>query len=732
MPDRFTTHGRAERAFEDYFAARASATDFPPLDPAALTVRRRRRRPRVLGAVAAVAAVALVAVVLVAVQPTAPSRVVPAGPAMPGETGTWVRTSAGPLGQRYRAVTLWAGGTFYVIGGTSHCGLDAKGNTVSGEAVCGLSLPSAGEAFADGARYDPATDTWRRIADAPEPIVSGQGVVVAGAIYVIGTGRDVYGTVLRYDPAGDRWDRLPQPGSSLRQLLTWSGELYVVEGTDDAVQRWDGQAWQPVPEWRPAEAVAAVTDGLVAIEESRRDGSERTAALYRDNRWTRLPSLPFTQSVEWFGAVGDVVVAVGWGDRSYSLDLDDDNPAWRRLPTPSAAGGLARESGPRFADGQHVVVGGQLYDPMSGAWTDVPELPYAGWSFGAFASNGTQVLACFIGGRGSMDDCYLLTLPASSTGEPPAAIEEWTTAADPPLAPRVGAVTATIDEQFVVVGGRCPGSEECPDAAAYDPMEGTWRSLARPPLAFDDTATWSVLGSVLYVAPASGKGVWGYDATADQWTQLPALPTGTTVQQLVTDGSVLLALGETPADDAYLDPGSGRWADVPDDPYPAGTTRLAAFTGKELIVGASSGTSGLQFTVFFQTAEHRPPTDPGEPLASLSAAGGRMVSAPSAATVFFPSDGSMPLLRAGGAEKWKAVPQRDRERGPLADGTSGGDWIVVTGHLFDGNTETWRTLPALSGGATGAGVQVISDDVILACFPLGDDRPTAGCSLLRL
>jgi hypothetical protein len=732
MPDRFTTQGRAERAFEGYFTARASDAEFPPLDPAALTVRRRRRRPHVLGVVAAVAAMAVVALALVVVWPPVSSSVVPAGPATPGATGTWVRTSAGPLGQRYWAVTLWAGGSFYVIGGNSHCGLDEKGNSVSEDVTCPLSLPSAGESLADGARYDPATDTWTRIADAPAPIVSGQGVVVGGAIYVIGTGHDVYGTVLRYDPAGDRWDRLPQPGTSPQQLLMWGGELYVVEGTDDAAQRWDGQAWQPIPDWRPAEAVAAVTDGIVAIQGSGRDGSQRTAALYRDDRWTRLPAPPFTQSPAWFGAVGDVVVAVGWGDRSYSLDLDDDNPAWRRVPTPSAAGGLARESGPRFADGQHVVVGGQLYDPVSGAWTDVPELPYAGWSFGAFASNGTQVLSCFIGGRGSMDDCYLLTLAASSTGRPPAAIEEWTAAADPPLTPRTGAVTATIDEQFVVIGGRCPGSDECPDAAAYDPGKGAWRGLARPPLALDDTATWSVLGSVLYVASATGKGVWAYDAITDQWSQLPALPTGTTVRQLVATGAVLLALGETPADDASFDPDSGRWADVPDDPYPAGTTRLAAFTGKELIVGASRDSSGLQFRVFFQEDEHQPPADPGEPLASVSATGGRMVSEPSASTVLFPSDGGTPILRTGGAEKWTAIPQGDPERGPLIDGTSGGDWIAVNGHLFDGNTGTWRTLPALPGGASGAGAQGMSEDVVLACFPVVDDRPTTGCSLLRL
>ncbi|MFT4110627.1 MAG: hypothetical protein QM633_13580, partial [Propionicimonas sp.] len=166
MPDPFTEQGRAERAFERLFDERAAGAVFPALDPALLSGaalagsmwmaatdepsgatdepsgaadepsgaaaelpsppaglvegpslspgrRPRRRRPR--AAVAAIAAIAVVVALAGAlVLRTGGDATVPAEPSA---AGSWQKTAPIPIGQRYGAISLWAGSAFYIIGG---------------------------------------------------------------------------------------------------------------------------------------------------------------------------------------------------------------------------------------------------------------------------------------------------------------------------------------------------------------------------------------------------------------------------------------------------------------------------------------------------------------------------------------------------------------------------------------------------------------------------------------
>ncbi|HRA76630.1 MAG TPA: hypothetical protein PLE12_10385 [Propionicimonas sp.] len=763
-PDR----DRAERAFGDWFAERAGTASFEALDPAVLVRAAgegaarpspRRRVPwRALGWAAA-AAVATLAVVVAVVRPFGPAptpSVVSAVPVAPGETGQWQQVATPPLGQRYGAITLWDGGAFYVVGGIAHCGLDERGNPARGEGYCRLSLPSPGKSLSDGARFDPASGAWTALADAPVAIGRGQGVVAGGALYVLPEAReDEAAKVLRYEPSTDRWTTLPQPADpsdkTITQLLGWGGELYAftaITGCIDddcrSIDRWDDAAgrWRQylgeVTALRFGEGtLAAIEHGFVSLYSDGR-GTQVRAAAFRDGEWVTLPAPPLKDVPQWLLAAGDVVVAITSTGEAYSLDVAAGG-GWQRVVEPAGTGGLVggdSHFGPRFSDGSRVVVGGRLYDPATGEWTVVPPLPYQQWTFGAFAGNGSQVLGCFVGPAGSMNDCYRLELGAATPGAPPVAVDEWVATAGTPLAPRTGAITVWTGEEFLVVGGRvCEGaSTECAatDAAAYRPGTDRWRSVAAPPVALDDTVPWAVLQGRLYVLSASGEGFWGYDATGDRWIAYEAPGNATDAPTILEAGEVLLALGAGTAADEWFDPATASWHELPSGTYPAGPGRRAVFTGKELLVGSPGAQPGtLEFEVLFSAGDGRPPTDPStEPLRPLDIGAGVELVVAESTTVAVPSvAGSDAWYRGGGGGEWVRVPVPETA-GPLRDGLVVGFQVALGGRLFTPDNGTWRDLPGLPDGASAA-VQAASEDVILSCFTVTGEGLGRGCYLLR-
>lgn len=106
--------------------------------------------------------------------------------------------------------------------------------------------------FARAAAYDPATDTWRRIAPLPGSDVRygfhGTAVWDGREILVIGAGANARAT-FAYDPRTNRWRRLaplpaPRPGAA----AVWAGRRLVVWGGSNArgtAQLPDGVAFDP-------------------------------------------------------------------------------------------------------------------------------------------------------------------------------------------------------------------------------------------------------------------------------------------------------------------------------------------------------------------------------------------------------------------------------------------------------------------------------------------------------
>lgn len=146
----------------------------------------------------------------------------PAGEAPPG-FGAWNPVAAGPLDTRANAATAWTGSEALFWAGSNL---------------------TRGLAFADGAAYDPATDTWRTI---PVPGWGHPGMASAfldGEFWATAKGGAV-----RYDPAtGEAVDLTPPDDLLLAAIVVADGEIHGLGPRDWTA---DGAAEIGIARYRP-------------------------------------------------------------------------------------------------------------------------------------------------------------------------------------------------------------------------------------------------------------------------------------------------------------------------------------------------------------------------------------------------------------------------------------------------------------------------------------------------
>jgi hypothetical protein len=142
------------------------------------------------------------------------------GEAFDPDTETWRALAESPLAPEQEPLGAWTGRELLLF-------------------VSGIS-PADGKPFPDdlarAAAYDPANDTWRRIAPLPERRGGARAVWAGHELLVVG-GRDADGAPARaglaYDPKTNGWRRFPAAEvGRVQAVATWTGSRLLVWGGD--------------------------------------------------------------------------------------------------------------------------------------------------------------------------------------------------------------------------------------------------------------------------------------------------------------------------------------------------------------------------------------------------------------------------------------------------------------------------------------------------------------------
>lgn len=299
------------------------------------------------------------------------------------EAGAWTRVPDPPLSARERPVAAYVGGEAVFVGGYG-------GPPCPPNADC----PVPEDAYErDGAAYDPATNTWRRIADAPRAMSGWASAAVVGEQLYIATGQ----TLLVWDSIEDSWQEVRPPRDAGQSLLVAAGDqLLLASGSDeygfrpDHVLDTSTGEWATLPEdpLRPSfdRIITSTRHGLVLTAKPiAPDGGPADPALVHaallapgESNWRTLPLSDQLGGWRWVwtgkylvdptlggadgGQVNNFGRVIPFGGR-----LDPATGMWSRLPgaPEERTGGWPVEA----LGGPLIAAEGWLYDDNDGSWT---------------------------------------------------------------------------------------------------------------------------------------------------------------------------------------------------------------------------------------------------------------------------------------------------------------------------------------------------------------------------
>jgi hypothetical protein len=333
-------------------------------------------------------------------------------------TPKWLATSAPPVGFVAREKSAYAalGNKVFVWGGND----------------------AAGKALANGALYDPASNSWSVIAATGSPPTARvlPTAVWTGTVMVVWGGGDVAGTAdydsgSRYDPANNSWlamTTLNAPAGRRGAYGFWTGSrVLFYGGTDhngnssaavnlyDPVNNsWSNTTMQGAPSSR-TDPVVGWSGSLLMLYGGRPGGngaSDNTFTLdVAANAWDRVSNGPSPR----YGAFGtwDGGLLMAWGGTTTTILNDGQvyDPSidkWAPTQTsgaPSARYALNRQTGwtARIKPQASILLGGYgamgyltngaVYNSTTNAWTPVSAWPSAAshlWGVGVWT--GTELV----------------------------------------------------------------------------------------------------------------------------------------------------------------------------------------------------------------------------------------------------------------------------------------------------------------------------------------------------
>lgn len=352
-------------------------------DPAAKSWTRLPDLPQPRGDLG----VALVDRRLVAVGGQSAGQVLKSVSVLDLATNTWAALPDMAIARHGMAVDA-VGQAVYSIGGSSDAG-DGQA-TSSAEA---LQLPTR--------RTQPAAQ-WRSLPDAPTARLMTAWTVLDDKIWIMGGLRDgvALQTVESYDPRTGAWQ--PQPTLPIplhhAAAATYRGEVVVIGGASSDLTQASakvfalrGGKWVELPNLshaRAALAAAVVGDKVVVVGGQNAKQLVGQTEVFDGNAWHDAATMPTPR--EHLAAVSDGTYVYAVGGRFLSADknsaaferFDPQSGTWTKLvdmPTPRGSYGAT------FIDGRIVAVGGEeptqvvgvaeMYDIADGTWTALRPMP---------------------------------------------------------------------------------------------------------------------------------------------------------------------------------------------------------------------------------------------------------------------------------------------------------------------------------------------------------------------
>jgi N-acetylneuraminic acid mutarotase len=316
---------------------------------------------------------------------------------------------------RHGMAVAGVGKNVYAIGGSTDVG-DSQ-------------ITSSAEALKLAPRKPQPASEWRSLPDAPTARLMMAWTVLDGKIFIAGGIREgeTLQTVESYDPQTGAWEAQPSLPIPLHHATaaTYRGEVVVLGGATDVIAQ----------------------------------ASNKVFAL-RGGNWVELPPLQHARAAAAAAVVGDKLVVVGGQDDKKLVPQTEvfDGKSWTQaaeLPTP-------REHLAAVSDGVYVyTVGGRLlsadqnsaaverYDPASGKWETLANMPSARGSYGAAFIDGRIVA---VGGEEPTRVLATVEMYDIANGK-------WSTVA-PLNTPRHGEVVAAVGSAVYCIGGADRPSHE--------------------------------------------------------------------------------------------------------------------------------------------------------------------------------------------------------------------------------------------------------------------------------
>lgn len=309
---------------------------------------------------------------------------------------------------RHGMAAAGVGKTVYVIGGST--------------AVGDANLTASAEALELAPRKPQPAPEWRALPDAPTERLMMASAVLGDEIWVAGgmTHGETLATVQTYNAKTGVWADKPPLPIPLHHATAaaYRGEMVVIGGATDnladasnKVFAFRGDKWEELPplnRGRAAPAAAVVGDKLVVV--GGQDDKQLVAQteVFDGREWTEAADLPTPR--EHLAAVSDGVYVYTVGGRA--LSADENSAAFER------------------------------FDPASGNWETLPDMPTPRGSYGAAYIDGRIVAV-----GGEEPTRVLATVEMYDT-----ATRKWTTVA-PINTPVHGQVVAAVGSTLYCIGG---------------------------------------------------------------------------------------------------------------------------------------------------------------------------------------------------------------------------------------------------------------------------------------